>query len=322
MTFSWNGEPEVREKRRIEVLDAAAVALLDPERTLVVGLDPGRVNPLMMAWEARPCPERSTEYEHLGVTRKHYYKATLIDECNEWHRRRRVGDPRLRAAYTEMSEHAWKTCSVDELEAMVAVCTTHEEVLSAERESKEASLWSMRCWRRKTAYKDRVASQMLTRWQQAAGDIAGAPGPKPAVVLAFGNAGFSPTGRGEKSVPTKAWVLAFVHAFKRMRAPGGVLMTSEYFTTLMCHRCECLGEEMRDGDGRVLRNIRYCRSAICAANQNNCTVRNRDRNAAISIGKAGKAFVRAEDRPHYLTKEGKHGHGRCPHHPVVADPPA
>lgn len=161
------------------------------------------------------------------------------------------------------------------------------------------ALVAMLLWRRKNAYKDQYVSQTVRAW-----DYERRSRNMDAVFSAFGNGGFAPTGRDEKTVPTKDMVRRFSRAFKRLGVPGGVVMTSEYLTTQTCHRCEGRTEEVRV-DGSVVRGIRHCSGACGTRGHNGRLVRNRDRNAAVNILKAFVAWLRNEARPRYLTKAGK-----------------
>ena len=68
------------------------------------------------------------------------------------------------------------------------------------------------------------------------------------------------------------------------------MMTNEHLTTKMGHRCECETEAVVR-DGREVRDVRCCSSALCARGTNNRTEFDRDRNAAINILKAGVACI-------------------------------
>jgi hypothetical protein len=189
---------------------------------------------------------------------------------------------------------------VDEarFKAMASLVLDRQPVHRRERASKRQALWKMVLWRRKQSYKDQRAVEMVKRW------LGSKPGAERLVVL-YGNGGFAPTGKGERAVPTKEWVVRLLHAMKRLNIKGGILMVGEYLTTQMCHKCHALTSEAHNEDGTVNRDRRCCRGACAAGSPNNCRALNRDRNAAINIYKAGRAYLLGEARPEWLTKAWK-----------------
>jgi hypothetical protein len=209
-----------------------------------------------------------------------------------------LDNPELNEAYRGMADLTWKTMDSDDLTAMTLMYKRHKQLHEAERESKRDARWKMLLWRRKQSYKDQQANEMVTRWFKSK------PGAKRLIVF-YGNAGFAATGRREKAVPTKEWVLRLLHAMKRNNIPGGILMTSEYLTSQMCHKCFDLTKPKRDAAGAEMRDLRCCTGTCALGSPNNCRDLNRDKNAAINIYKAGWAFVKGKDRPAYLTKDWK-----------------
>lgn len=297
VTFSFNGESDVRKRREVPTLarnDCEAAGYCD-SNTHQVGIDPGRVAPLVAV------SHDGTSYSSLRLTRKSLHRRCLFDRMAKQYEEYKSLRPDLRAAYSAMSNVAWKTVDVNVLLNMVDTCTVHADALRAERQSKRNALAAMVVWRRKNAVKDQVVSQFLRKW-----DVERKALGKKAVIVGYGNASFAPTGRREKAVPTKDLILRFTKAFRRLDISGGVVMTGEYLTTQMCHGCRCLTEEVKDADGHVDRNLRCCRGQCGQGHANNVMLRNRDRNAAINILIALVGWLSSDGRrPDYLTKAYK-----------------
>lgn len=292
--YSWNEEAALEEARKLPVLGAKDIGSFDPKKTASAAVDPGRAQPIT---DAVCDPEKPESFTSHRITRAQYYRASLFDRRRIAEEDFMTGNERLRGCYQEMAQLTWKT--VDEgrfmemVNLVIAQLPTHKE----ERRSKRQALWNMVLWRRKMSYKDQRANEMIKRWMESK------PGATHLVVF-YGNGGFAPTGRGERSVPTKEWIVRLLHAMKRRGISGGILMTGEYLTTQMCHKCHALTSEGNE-DGTVNRDRRCCRGTCATGSPNNCRALNRDRNAAINIYKAGWAYIMGEARPVWLTKAWK-----------------
>jgi hypothetical protein len=292
---SWNDEQAIEEARKLPTLSAADIERFDPEKTASAGVDPGRAQPITDV--VRDPDDPSTFVSHR-ITRSQYYRASLFDRRRDAEEAFMAGDDRLRGLYQDMSLLTWKTVDEARFMDMVNLLLDRQPTVYAERRSKRQARWRMVLWRRKTSYKDQRANEMVRRW------MASKPGATHLVVF-YGNGGFARTGRRERSVPTKEWIVRLLQAIKRLGVEGGILMTGEYLTTQMCHKCHALTSEALNEDGTVNRDRRWCRGACAAGHPNNCRALNRDRNAAINIYKAGWAYLRGEARPEWLTKAWK-----------------
>jgi len=292
--WSWNKERAIEEDRSLPLLDKSVIGKYNPDETATAAVDPGRVQPITDAYIA---DDKGEGFQSSRITRSQYYRACLFDRRREMEVGYMESKPDLQQAYRDMADLGWKTMSVESLTAMTQAYINHQEQHDSERLDKRSRLLKMLLWRRKQSYQDQQADSMVTRW------FASKKGAKQLIVF-YGNGSFAPTGRREKAVPTKEWIKRLLQAMKRKKIPGGILMTGEYLTTQMCHKCGDLTKEVKVGN-EVSRDLRCCRGACTEGHPNNCRVLNRDRNAAINIYKAGMAYIKGEERPRHLTKAGK-----------------
>jgi hypothetical protein len=116
-------------------------------------------------------------------------------------------------------------------------------------------------------------------------------------IIAYGNAKFAPTGRGEVAIPT-----TFVA--KKCQDHYETVPVDEFRTTQRCHDCgdvlhkmyhDTLKKiKMKKGEGgKSIRGLRWCGSTRCLK------LKNRDKNAALNILR----IVRSEERPEWLRRE-------------------
>lgn len=291
---SWNDEQVIEEARKLPTLGPSDVKRFDPGTTASAGVDPGRAQPITDVVRG---PGDPVTFISHRITRSQYYRASLFDRRRVAEEAFMADNDSLRGCYQDMAQLTWKTTDEQRFMDMVNLILDSQPTHAAERRSKRQALWKMVLWRRKMSYKDQRANEMVRRWMESK------PGATHLVVF-YGNGGFKPTGRGERAVPTKEWVVRLLHAMKRRGVSGGILMTGEYLTTQMCHKCHALTSDGNE-DGTVNRDRRCCRGACAVGSPNNCRALNRDRNAAINIYKAGWAYLKGEARPKWLTKAWK-----------------
>ena len=130
------------------------------------------------------------------------------------------------------------------------------------------------------------------------------------VFVSYGQAKFSPTGRGEMAVPTTS-------AFKACSRMWHTHLVDEFRTTKVCH--DCLGELVNVRSHHVIREIgmmppqqvkvnnrnlkrcpNACKYTLCHrhSRHRSCVLKNRDLNAAKNIALLEKIqFVENTDRP-------------------------
>ena len=138
-------------------------------------------------------------------------------------------------------------------------------------------------------------------------------------VVAYGDAHFPPTGRGERPVPT-------VSVRKRCANHFDITFVPEYNTTKVCHRCDehlcpvtkeawvhCCNERLIPVTKREVRGLRWCRSTQCL------TFRDRDGNAARNILRCLMSYT---NRPVSLTRDNPNAPGSPKVLPMPKNPRA
>ena len=235
-----------------------------------LAVDPGRAN-ICSVVRVRD----GEVLEKLRFTRKQYYTEGNVDRNRA--KRARL-DYSIRATLDDLSEHNKRTsCHI-----------AFGEYLAAKRPH-DPDLWRVgldrRCaaWRMDTYIHCRSAVDRF--WRRAVGKLT-----RP--VIAYGDAAFSASGRGERAVPTRGMAIA-------ASRHGRLAMVDEYNTTKCC--CEC-GSVTRkvlsrvDGESREVRGLRRCESNACRT----VPLKSRDYNAACNIA----CCVPTEGRPLRLQRSG------------------
>jgi hypothetical protein len=156
-----------------------------------------------------------------------------------------------------MSTYTWKTTRLSAFEDMVRAHAAVHDVLEAEYVTDNwYARWRMLLWRKKRG----------VIMQRIASIVQHVPTPQATVtVFGIGNGKFAPTGKGEKAVPTTTLgktILRTARCMKRMREVE-VMAVPEERTTMCCHGCQRLLQNVRDASGRVMRGLKKCMTPSC-----------------------------------------------------------
>lgn len=211
----------------------------------------------------------------------------------------------MQAVNDELSGTSPKTADIDKFGAYVATVATHNDAL----------------WRH--ALHPRVAQQELRtyilkqrkmdRWLNGVKEKASAGGYE--VRVAYGDANFSPTGRGEAApAPTAFQYKRVLLAF----GASAVTLVDEYCTTKCCAACGKRGvttvlqdvyDPRQHVDGKrphAVRGLKRCPNTGCTS------FYNRDGNAAANIHAAYVAMARGAARPAHLARDNDASRGPRP----------
>lgn len=298
-----NLSPKEAAERRL----AAARTLLADERTLLVGVDPGRVNLMTGAHlEARrdPLDERP---KHSSYTRSRWRTTTRHNFKREWEEKRRAIKV-VKEAMDALSQSGGRRgASADSWRSYLAAFSKHKNALFAEfLENDERAVLKMEWFKgRKRAVSEAVSSALrhVPKGRGAGGSV----------VIGFGDASVASHGRGsgDHSVPVKEVKRALRASLKAHAVDRGhVVDVWEFRTTKVCYRCKNemevvyetgeTGEELRDEWGKRKENRDFRRCRHCPCHEERPKLRNRDFNASINILVVLRAMLRGEPRPIHL----------------------
>ena len=115
--------------------------------------------------------------------------------------------------------------------------------------------WRMLLWRRKRG----------TLMRSLADTISAVAPRGSKVTFGMGNAKFAPTGKGERAVPTTTVGKTLLRTARCMGRSYDleVVPVDEARTTMCCHGCGEVLEDVRGSSGAVLRGLKACRTASC-----------------------------------------------------------
>jgi hypothetical protein len=222
-------------------------------------------------------------------TRGQYYWEMHHAQNNKFEVQRRAEDPDLDSALLALAESGGiKNTDWTRFMTYLDVERAHWEKLEADGYiDRERALWRQRLFRYKRSSLDRLANRLIS-----AGD------PRRPLVLGYGDAGFAPTGRGEKSVPTSAVTRALLRAKRRSKRTVVITGVWEFRTTLCC--CACGGTTCGATltSGRTSRRLRLCTHC----NESGDKRRDRDVQAARNILWLLQYMYYGADRPEYMCR--------------------
>jgi hypothetical protein len=217
----------------------------------VIGNDPGRAN---IASTVEILPDGSAR--RCRLTRRRFYRESGAGpRALEKERvdRRAIGPVLL-----SLSETTYHTADVQEMEGYLAKSLTSDAVMWKHRLARSAARRAMDVWIGKRRTLDRF-------WKR---DVC-AEG----ATIAYGNAGFASSGRGEKAVPTTEASKAAA------RFAARVVWVDEYCTTKCCCACGTVLSGVRSRTGDKLRGLLRCGSNVCRG----APLKSRDWNAATNM---------------------------------------
>lgn len=221
--------------------------------------DPGRVNisqVMVKGAPLHPLPPAAAACsdKQVRLTRASNRRRTLQSLREKEELRRRRGNPMLRHAHDTLGAGGctWKTTDSSRFLEMVRRLVSVQSTLVNEyvRGTWYAS-WKMLLWRRKRMVLAQHYSNLIrTHVPKGA-----------AVILGRGNAGFSSTGKGETSVPTSRVGLEQFRALRalRTRNPSLQVPLCEDRTTMTCHHCGNVLQNVIGDNETVLRGLKECR---------------------------------------------------------------
>lgn len=267
-----------------------------------VGLDEGRAKLYTAAISRDGCRKPTA----LAFTR-HRCRYERLDVLREkWENGRMEANPAVRTAIDKLSNAGGlRNCFLDTWRNFLRVDLENSAVLDAEFLDQGRALWSMLKFRKRKASLDRAASRLVSA------ATSGEPMSRP-LVMSIGDAKFSPTGRGEISVPTAALHRALSRALDRERSKGRevvVQMVDEFRTTKCCCACGAVTAapqvRARRNRGGAETYRQSCRLRQCTECEPAGRRRDRDVQAARNILWIGVAQYLGLDRPEYLCRPSR-----------------
>ena len=222
----------------------------------VIAIDPGRVN-LIMAYDTE-------QKKYYRLTRQYYYRATgmkaLIKRKNE-------ENLRLKGVYEAMSRTPTKSIREKDWYNYQQIVVRHYDELWLLNTTEKRRREHFKVARLKEKCLDVFFNQFLLKGER-----------KP--VVAYGAAGFNPTGKGELSVPVK-------YVYEKCRRKYRTEKENEKYSTIMHHKCRRVTTAVMIGN-EYTRGLRWC--PTCSE------LVSRDRNACLNIA----CSYMEETRPMYL----------------------
>jgi hypothetical protein len=244
----------------------------------VLANDPGRTN---LAYIVEECPDGSIK--KYVLTKGQYYHESHINRAN---RNVRRWSEEIEDLNNRLSQTTHQTPQSSELIRYIQAFNQEADRHWSHMTQKRYARNRMDVYIHKNKCLDRFFQSLVKENPE-----------KP--VIAYGDAKFAPTGRGEVSGPTTFMA-------KKCAQHHEVIMVNEFRTSKMCHDC---GEELtllyHDANSEIkmtkeaghsytkIRGLRWCGSTKCRK------LRNRDENAALNILKIAKA----SERPENLTRK-------------------
>ena len=237
--------------------DAHAFEILDTD--IVVGGDPGRN---VMAQFAIPQAQGRVDptagnFKIMGLSRDQLYESSGMNKTAA-SRDRRVRHHATQAL-AALSSTRRRTHRSGELLAYIRCCGQHASALDRAYLSRNASGERFANYRGKHSVVDRHLTELQSQCKAVASDAR--------IVIAMGDASFSSSGRGERSVPTTWFSKRIARCYPNMKLTS----VSEHNTTQKC--CKCHQQLLkvrrrhtcRDGSVRLVtdRDVRVCSSNQC-----------------------------------------------------------
>jgi hypothetical protein len=240
-----------KKKRGATAASEEPSVIYDP--TKVVGVDPGRCNISSTVQQ-----QSDGSWKKCRLTRKQFYRDSHAESNLK---KLQMSDRNNIAGEMAMlSECISKTASVKEFEKYLETKKRVDAKLWKHRLRRCFGLMAMDNYIHKRKTMDKF-------WKQTVGL-------KEDTVVAYGDAGFASSGRGERSVPTKTMRKAATR-FSRL-----VVEVDEFNTSKTCCDCgACLLPIRIPGNSKPLRAVRRCGSIEC----NETPLKSRDWSAAINI---------------------------------------
>ena len=229
----------------------------------VIAIDPGR-NVLICGVEQIPGQEKPKQYRY---TRRQYYHESHITRNNAKLEKWRQG---ITEESNDIARVSAKTSRLDHFERYIDTVVRLSEILFEHNCQNKFARLKMDNYIHKHKAIDTFFKKMKGN------------GTDQNPIIAYGDASFGCTGRGEKSVPVK-WIKRRCQNFFEVTA------VDEYRTTKCCNQCH---QELYDlrrkqinkngilaDEVSVVRGLKWCRSTNCVQNR----IKSRDVNAAMNI---------------------------------------
>jgi hypothetical protein len=221
--------------------------------TDVVGVDPGRCNISSTVQKAA-----DGSWKKCRLTKGQFYRDSHVERNLK--KLQRMDRACIPSEMSAMSERVSKTASVEEFEEYLMTKRRVDPRLWEHRQRRCFALMAMDNFIHKRKTMDRF-------WKRTVGL-------KEHTIVAYGDAGFASSGRGERSVPTVAMRQA-ARRFSRR-----VVEVDEFRTSKTCCDCGAVLLPVRvPGKTKPLRAVRRCGSIEC----NEAPLKSRDWSAAINI---------------------------------------
>jgi hypothetical protein len=309
-----DAQKELSEKQ----LDALEISKLQIENPRIIAFDPGRTN-ILSGIEI----DEKGNYKKFELKKSEYYSATGMNEHSAYKKHRLETIAREELIFREFS---LKTTKIGTYKAFIRNYLKVYKKLWKTKASKKWLAWKFRGYVLKSRFVDNLVNAIV-------GDVPDKKAEKERILIAYGDAKFSPTGKGERAGPT-SWLSGQIA--KKLKT----IFINEYNTTKKCHDCEKTlspvnerisvaeikrrknkrlkkekvefameekVEKIEEDDAKKMqtveiRGLKWC--STCS------TLKNRDLNAALNIREL--LVYKRENyeeglnlRPHYLSRDSK-----------------
>lgn len=257
-----------------------------PEDAILVSIDPGRVN-IMYAY-------REMDYGVYKLTRARFQEeGGVLRSRQKWLKWNRP----LREVYSQLGANSPKTVSAARWSAYIAVDTANAPAIWSVNYSKQASRMRFHTY----CNTKRVMEKFVAGFGKGLG-LSHAERRR-RIIVGYGHARFSPTGRGEMAVPTTA-------SFKTVAKAWKTRIVNENYTSSVCPDCHGRLKKVNTGvlvdrNGRVFkkdnRGVHRCTSVCKTVG---LSLKNRDLVGARDILEILRADVMGLPRPACYTAQG------------------
>jgi hypothetical protein len=257
-----------------------------PDDAIRISIDPGRVNIIYAI--------RSTDSKVFKLTNRRYQEESGIRYANNrWSK----WDTTLQEIYNQIGDNSPKTASTDRWSAFLAVDTANADSIWQVNYSKQSSRLRFHTYCKKKHVLESFVSSF------ASGLSLDDAEKKRRMVVGYGHARFSPTGRNEMAVPT-------TNTFKTVSKMWKTKIINENYTSVVCNECHgrlvCVKTDVVvNQDDRSLRKdnrgVHRCTSTCKTLGM---SLKNRDLNAAKNIDEILLAELQGHDRPACFTANG------------------
>ena len=179
----------------LEAMAAANAEFLQrrPARDwVVVGVDPGRVTLLVVAFKGV-----DGEYVYMTLSRAEYYAAMKVEQNRMRRQRWDALAPGVAAAYADLARHSPKTASLVALRAHIACVARHNDVLWPHALLRRNAQQRFAAFSAKRACVDKFCRRVWLVATQAG---------QRRMMVSFGGAKFSSTGRGDPGGAPTSWL--------------------------------------------------------------------------------------------------------------------